>query len=80
MPDILNTEKNNKIKFLDDFKQNKISASYDFNLDNNLKQINKNYIDLYGSYENFFTSLKYSFDKNFLFECLTLQGCLFQYF
>jgi LPS-assembly protein len=56
-------ETNEKINFLSYFNQNKISINYDFNLENNLSKLNRNKINLDGSYNNLYTSITFD-EKN----------------
>ena len=52
-----------KINFLDNFRNNNLGINYNFNINNNLNSINRNDIEIFNTYNKYYTSLKFS-EKN----------------
>ena len=60
-----NFEKNiNKLSYLSEFAQNKLTLKYDYNIDNNFKELNRNYFDVSGSYKTFYSSINFQEKAN----------------
>ena len=58
-----NVEKPEKINFLKFFDKNNLGVNYNFNLENDLSQINRNDFKLVGTYNKFYSSLSFE-EKN----------------
>jgi len=60
----LNIKNDNKLYFLNYFKQNKISINYNFNIENSLEEFNRQSLNFSGTYGKLYSSLKFDQKKN----------------
>ena len=59
----LNTKNPDKISFINDFKENKLSFNYEYNISNDFNNLNRNSFSLLGTYKKFFSKISFE-EKN----------------
>ena len=60
---IHNVKNPEKLSYLDNFDKNNLGVSYNFNIENDLGQINRNDFKVFGTYNKFYSSLNFE-EKN----------------
>jgi len=62
----LNVQNMDKINFLSSFKKNSLNMKYNFNIEDDLSQINKNSLELYGNYNTINSRIRYEQKKEYV--------------
>jgi len=59
----IKTNNFDKISFINDFKENRLSFNYDYNLSNDFNELNRNSLNLSGTYKKLYSSITFE-EKN----------------
>jgi len=62
----LKTNNSDKISFINDFKENRLSLNYDYNLSNDFKHMNRNSFNLSGVYKKLYSSITFEEKKQYI--------------
>ena len=69
----LKTNNSDKISFVDDFIENRLSFNYDYNLSNDLNDLNRNSINLSGTYKKLYSSITFEEKNNYIGDETSIQ-------
>ena len=69
----LKTNDSDKISFVDDFIENRLSFNYDYNLSNDLNDLNRNSINLSGTYKKLYSSFTFEEKNNYIGDETSIQ-------